>query len=59
MDAKDSAFLVKMNTQIETRKKIEMMKSKERDMQLRLMQQKRDKKSNGETQFFSKDKEPR
>lgn len=56
MDAKDSAFLVKMNTQIETRKKIEMMKSKERDMQLRLMQQKRDKKSNGETQFFSKDK---
>lgn len=44
MDAKDSAFLTKFNKTVETRKKIEQMKSKDREMRYNMMLQKLEEK---------------
>ena len=44
MDAKDSAFLTKFNKTVETRKKIEQMKSKDREMRYNMMLQKIEEK---------------
>ena len=58
MDAKDSAFLTKFNKTVETRKKIEQMKSKDREMRYNMMLQKIEEKKEEKKVKKKKKKEP-
>ena len=45
MEAKDNAFLTKLSANLDTKKRVEQMKSKDREMKYNMMMKKLEKKT--------------